>query len=106
MAKAKVSSPPVRYKGIAKEIITGMIRRPWADMPPDAQISTDVLVDFLGINRRTLQRHYARGLLSSPHSMSKLEAERYLRVLDARGGVRMGRPRKNEQLSLLKRKAS
>jgi hypothetical protein len=103
MRKAKVpaSSAPLRYKGLGKEKIAGTISRTWDDMPPDAVISTWVLVRFLKIHPRTLQRHRDRGVISSARAITKREAERWLRYLDSRGGVRPGRPRKHERQALL-----
>lgn len=78
------------------ELVTGSITRQWKDLPDDAEISTFFLVKVTGVNPKTITRHARAGLLRSSVHVSKRDAEKWFRMIEQRGGVRPGRPRKKK----------
>lgn len=77
-----------------RQLVSGTITRHWKDLPADAILSTAVLIQVSGVNPKTITRHARAGLLRSSVYVSKRDAERWFRIIEQRGGVRPGRPRK------------
>jgi len=67
-----------------------ILRRPWADLPPDAKVSHWTIAQRAGVNIRTVQRHVARGLLPGGSHIEKAKVEQWLKVVE--GTLKPGRP--------------
>lgn len=73
-----------------KTLFTAIVRRSWAELPPDALISVAEISRYTGVNHRTVLRHIGRGLLPKGLTIEKAKVEQWWKGLGET--IKMGRP--------------